>query len=131
MNVDAPMWSDRRGAVGCGALGAIGPPPTVFHRSASFFTSSLTTPSSAISRSTARKSSMMSALSAALSVDASAESSRATSAAYRPRTSGGRASGIPRQLLRRTFEHDALVGGEQLRHVEEDDEPLTATHDPA
>src|SRR5690242_19545240 len=132
MNVDAPMWSARSGgAAGCSAGVGVGAPPIAFQRSTSFFTSSLRAPSSASSRSTVRNSSMMSALMADRSAAASAPSSRATNAAYRPRTSVATTSDMPRRLLRGSVEHDALVGGEEARHVEEDHEALPAPNDPS
>src|SRR4051812_7009497 len=131
MKVDAPMWSARSGgAAGCSA-GAGVPPPIAFQRSTSFFTSSLRAPSSTSSRSTVRNSSMMSAFSADRSADASGPSSRADSAAYRPRTSVTATSDMPRRLLRGPFQHDAFVGGEQPRDVEEDDKALAAPNDPS
>src|SRR5688572_23351948 len=134
MNVDAPMWSERTGALGCDAgWGAAGSaaPPRDFQRSASFLTSSLSAVSSPISRSSARNSSMISALSAARSVDVPASSRRAASISYRPRTPLCDASAIPRWLVRRPLQYDALIGGEQLRHVEENDQPLAPPDDAA
>src|SRR5690349_4532076 len=133
MKVDAPMWSARSGGVAaCSAGVGVGvAPPIAFQRSTSFFTSSLRAPSSASSRSTVRNSSMISALSAVRSADAWAPSSRADNAAYRSRTSVATTSDMPRRLLRGSLEHDALVGGKEARHVEEDDETLAAPNDPS